>query len=94
MINSLCTLSVPVTAAATGTYTNTIPMGALTTFEGSTNPGTRPPPILVVVNVPTIAKAFGTSPIASGGSTTLTFTLTNSNVSPRPAARSPTTWST
>ena len=80
-INSLCTLSVPVTAAATGTYTNTIPMGALTTFEGSTNPDPATAD-LVVVNVPTIAKAFGTSPIASGGSTTLTFTLTNSNVSP------------
>ncbi len=76
--NSICTMSVPVTAAATGTYTNTITAGAITTLEGSTNPDPATAN-LVVVNVPTIAKAFGTSPIASGGSTTLTFTLTNSN---------------
>lgn len=76
--NSICTMSVPVTAAATGTYINTIAASAITTFEGSTNPDPATAN-LVVVNVPTIAKAFGTSPIASGGSTTLTFTLTNSN---------------
>jgi uncharacterized repeat protein (TIGR01451 family) len=78
--NSFCTMSVPVTATAIGSYINTIPVGAVTTTEGSTNPDPATA-TLVVVNTPGITKAFGASTIAVGGSTTLTFTLSNSNAS-------------
>ena len=76
--NSFCTMSVPVTATAIGSYVNTILANTVTTTEGSTNPDPATATLLVV-NTPSITKAFGTSPIAVGDSTTLTFTLTNSN---------------
>ncbi|MCX7256077.1 MAG: hypothetical protein NTZ64_04895 [Polaromonas sp.] len=76
--NSFCAISVPVTAAAVSSYVNTIAVGQVTTTEGSTNPDPATATLLVV-NTPGIAKAFGTSPIAVGGSTTLTFTLSNTN---------------
>lgn len=76
--NSFCTMSVPVTAAAVGSYVNTIAVGQVTTTEGSTNPDPATATLLVV-KTPGIAKAFGTSPIAVGDSTTLTFTLSNTN---------------
>lgn len=75
--SSSCDVTVPVTAAA-GAYTNTIPAGAARTVEGSTNPdpatGT-----LVVVEPPTIAKAFSPTSIAAGATSTVTFTLRNPN---------------
>ena len=77
--NSFCTMSVPVTVAAVGSYTNTIAVGQVTTTEGSTNPDPASA-TLVAVNTPGITKAFGAASIAVGGSTTLTFTLSNTNV--------------
>jgi len=78
--NSVCTMSVPVTASTTGSYLNTIPANAVTTLEGSTNPDPATATLLVI-NAPTINKAFGAAVIASGTNTTLTFTLSNANAS-------------
>jgi uncharacterized repeat protein (TIGR01451 family) len=72
-----CTIVVNVSAPSSGTYTNTIPAGAATTATSIS-----PAPATASINVyaaPTIAKAFAPSPIAPGGTSTLTFTLTNPN---------------
>lgn len=73
-----CDVSVPVTGAVSGLYTNTIPVGAIATLEGGTNslPAVAD---LRLVEPPTISKAFAPATIAVGGSSTITFTLTNAN---------------
>jgi uncharacterized repeat protein (TIGR01451 family) len=73
-----CTLTVNVTSAANGTYTNTIAAGALTTNESSAN-ASPASATLTVANPPTISKAFSPNSILSGGTSTLTITLTNPN---------------
>ncbi len=78
-----CTITVPVTSAAAGCYTNTIAAGALITTVGSnaaptsaalctTLPGTAP----------TIAKSFSAASIVLGTNATLTLNLGNSNATP------------
>ncbi len=75
---SACNVTVPVTAAATGAYTNIIPANALDTLEGSTNPDPATA-ILTVVAKPTITKVFSPSSIPAGSTSTITFTLANPN---------------
>jgi uncharacterized repeat protein (TIGR01451 family) len=75
--NSSCNIVVNVTAAAVGSYTNSIGAGALTTSNGSNAVGDSA--TLVVPARPTINKAFSPASITVGGSTTLTFTLGNIN---------------
>ncbi len=70
-----CTIVVSVTATAVGTYTNTIAAAALSTNVGS-NPNTATA-IVDVTAVPIITKSFAPASIASGGTSTLTITLTN-----------------
>ena len=73
-----CTFQVDVTGTLGGTYTNTIAAGALQTSNG--NNAAAANANLVINNVaPAITKAFGAAAIASGGSTSLTLTLTNPN---------------
>jgi uncharacterized repeat protein (TIGR01451 family) len=79
-----CTLAVDViarnpTAAANGNQTNSVPANALTTAEGATSPA-----FTATVNVQTgalVTKTFAPNPIAPGGATpsTMTITLTNYN---------------
>ncbi len=72
-INSSCTFSVSVTGTAAGTLSNT------TGTVSSTQSGAGAPSNvanLTVVAPPTISKAFAGS-VAVGGTTTLTFTITN-----------------
>lgn len=75
---SVCTLTVVVTSASSGTYSNVIAAGAITTVEGSTNPDPATA-TLAVITLPTIAKAFNPASIAAAQGSTLTFTLTNPN---------------
>lgn len=77
---SSCTLVIPVTSTTAGSYLNTIPAGTLTNNEGATNnePATD---TLLVIAPPSISKSFLPNPIAAGGTSTLTFTITNSNAS-------------
>lgn len=73
--NSSCTVTVNVTSALGGVYTNST--GTVTTTNA--NNGTAASATLTVTGPPTVSKAFATSPIPSGGSSVLTITLTNPN---------------
>ncbi|NOT15614.1 MAG: hypothetical protein HOP21_08605 [Methylotenera sp.] len=78
--SSSCIITVPVTVATKGAYTNTIAAGALSTVQGSTNPDATNATLTVLAR-PTIAKAFSLTSMGIDGSTTVTFTLTNPNAS-------------
>jgi uncharacterized repeat protein (TIGR01451 family) len=69
-----CTLSVNVRSATSGTYTNTIPAGALSSSIGTNAVGTSD-----TLNVarPNISKAFSASTVPLNGTATLTITLSN-----------------
>ncbi|HEY9420556.1 MAG TPA: IPTL-CTERM sorting domain-containing protein [Thermoanaerobaculia bacterium] len=70
-----CTVTVDVTATTAGAKVNTT--GNVTSTNGGTgNTGTD---TLTVVSPPSIAKSFSPNPIAVGGVSTLTFTITNPN---------------
>ncbi|MDX9733828.1 MAG: hypothetical protein RBU36_06860, partial [Thermoanaerobaculia bacterium] len=73
-----CTVTVPVTVGATGTYVNTIAANTLVTLEGSTNPDPAVDTLRAVAK-PTIMKAFSPASIPAGGTSTITFTLSNPN---------------
>ena len=70
-----CTIIVNVTATTVGVYTNTIAAGALVTSAGTNAAGASAD--VTVVTVPTITKSFSPAIIASGGTSTLTITLSN-----------------
>jgi uncharacterized repeat protein (TIGR01451 family) len=73
--NSQCQFSVTVTGAVSGQYTNTT--GNVTSANGST--GNTATANLTVATPPTITKAFGAATIPLNGTTSLTFTIQNSN---------------
>ena len=79
--NGGCTLSVDVTAAAAGSYVNTIPAGALMTSGGNNVvPDSATLTVFVAGAVPpTLAKAFSPASISTGGVSTLTITLNNAS---------------
>jgi uncharacterized repeat protein (TIGR01451 family) len=72
-VDSSCTVSVDVTGITAGVLTNT--SGAVRSENGGI--GNTATAALVVVGPPSIAKAFSPSPMSVGGTSTLTFTLTN-----------------
>jgi uncharacterized repeat protein (TIGR01451 family) len=75
-----CTITVVVTAATPGSYANS--SGGATTAQTGTGPGAVSNTATLVVLTPaSITKAFSQSPILPGGTTTLTFTITNPNAS-------------
>jgi hypothetical protein len=78
--NGSCTVTVDVTAAAGGSYINTLPAGALQTSNGN-NPAPAIATLTVVALVPppTLGKAFSPATINAGGVSTLTITLSNPN---------------
>lgn len=73
--NSSCTVTVNVTAAVGGTYTNQT--GTITT--ANTSDGVSASGVLTVISPPSVAKAFSPVGIIAGASSTLTITLTNPN---------------
>ncbi len=75
--NGTCTVTVYVTSTIASTYNNT--SGAVYSIEGGTG-GTASASLTVLIP-PTISKAFAVSNIASGGNTSLTVTIGNSNAS-------------
>lgn len=75
-----CTIAVNVTSALAGTYTNSIATGQLQTGFGVNLVGTSAP-LQVNLAPPTLVKTFSPSNITTGGSSTLTITLGNSNAS-------------
>ncbi|NND74623.1 MAG: DUF11 domain-containing protein [Ilumatobacter sp.] len=73
-----CTITVAVTAADGGTYVNTT--GTVSgTVGGSPITGNQATETLYVVAGPVTTKTFLDNPAAAGGSTTLEFTITNSD---------------
>ncbi|WP_460596085.1 DUF7933 domain-containing protein [Geomonas sp. Red276] len=76
--NASCTITVNTTITSSNTYTNTIAAGAVTT----TNAGSNAVAASATLNgpqPPTIAKVFGTSSMATGGTTSMTLTIGNTN---------------
>ncbi len=76
-VDSSCTVIVSVTAAAGGTYLNT--SDAVTSTNGGT--GNTASDTLNVIAPPSISKTFSPDTINAGGTSTLTFTVTNPNAS-------------
>lgn len=72
-----CILTVDVTATTVGAYTNTLPIGSVTSDNAGAGPVAAVSSSATAYLPPTLSKAFGTATLASGGSTTLTLTLTN-----------------
>ena len=75
-----CTVTIPVTAASaspSGGYTNATSTG-VSSAEAATGAVSNTAALLVAA-APTISEAFSTSPISQGGTSTLTFTLSNSS---------------
>jgi uncharacterized protein YhjY with autotransporter beta-barrel domain len=72
-----CTITVSVTSAASGTYTDTIAAGALATNFGATAAATSAQ--LTVGNLPTLSAAFNPTTIAPNATSILTLTLGNPN---------------
>ncbi len=78
LANASCTITLNVTSAVAGIYTNTIPANALTDAQASTNAT----PVSALINVGnasgvTLAKAFLPNVIAPGATSVLTITLAN-----------------
>ncbi len=77
---SECVVRVNVVVPLPGAYVNTIPGGTVVANEGAvTNPQPGPSATLHVLQAPTLAKAFATSPVAPGTPSRLTITITNPN---------------
>ncbi|MGH9830202.1 MAG: hypothetical protein ACREDR_43890, partial [Blastocatellia bacterium] len=75
--NATCIVTVDVTATSPGVKNNT--SGHVTSFEGGT--GNTASASMTVLSPPSISKMFGAPNIPPGGTTTLTFTITNPNPS-------------
>lgn len=72
-----CTIAVDVTSTVAGSYTNTVPAGALqTVFGNSTTPASD---TLLVGLLPGVSKAFAPTALGVGMTSTLTLTLANTN---------------
>ncbi len=78
--NASCLVNVNVLSNFSGTYTNTIPAGGVTTSEGVTND--EPTRARVIVSVPPgVAKQFAPAVIPPGGTSRLTIFIANENAS-------------
>jgi len=78
--NGSCTVTVDVTAADGGTYTNSIGVGALETSNGSnSSPAVATLTVTAPAPTPTISKAFNPALINAGGVSALTITLSNTS---------------
>ena len=75
---SSCTITVTVTGATAGIKNNTTT--TVSSTQGGTGSVSNTATITVAPTVPTIAKAFSPASIAVGDVSTMSFTLTNSNM--------------
>jgi len=74
-----CSISVNVTSFQQGNLTNTLPIGAISSTQGATNPSAASATLTVLAGSG-IGKSFSPVAIAPGGVSTLTITIYNSNV--------------
>ncbi|HEY2393857.1 MAG TPA: hypothetical protein VGK22_21970 [Candidatus Angelobacter sp.] len=72
-----CSITVKVSSATDNVYNNTVTINSTTAGTGALSTSSAS---LTVINPPSIAKAFGAATIPLNGTTSLTFTITNSNV--------------
>src|SRR5215213_1631080 len=79
-VSTSCTINVAVTTTASGIYDNV--SGFVSSTEGGTNTGTTgiASASLTVLKPPSLSKLFAPNPILAGGTSTLTFTITNPNL--------------
>ncbi len=80
--SSGCTVTIPLTSTANSNasgYANSA--SGVSSAQAATGAGSNVTN-LIVVTAPAIAKAFSTSPIAQGGASTVTFTLSNTSAVP------------
>ncbi|MBE7536022.1 MAG: sortase [Anaerolineales bacterium] len=79
--NSTCTLTVRVVMSVNANRTNTIPAGAVTTFNGVTNPD---PTAASLTNLPgvSVTKGFNPSSVSINQPSTLTITIKNTSTIP------------
>jgi uncharacterized repeat protein (TIGR01451 family) len=73
----LCTITVKVSSATDNIYNNTVTINSTAAGTGALSTSSAS---LTVINPPTIAKAFGAATIPLNGTTSLTFTLSSTNV--------------
>jgi uncharacterized repeat protein (TIGR01451 family) len=76
-----CTITVDVTSATAGTYTNTITAGALQTDLGNNAAAASDSLTVNSTLPPTVTKSFSPSVINSGGTSQLTIAFGNTNAS-------------
>src|SRR5262249_53472465 len=72
-----CTFSITVTGVTAGTKTNST--SPVASSNGGTGNSATATLVVGAVTAPTIAKAFGATSIPAGGTTSLSFTVTNPN---------------
>jgi uncharacterized repeat protein (TIGR01451 family) len=73
--NGACTVTADVTVAAAGSYTNTVPAGAVSSANASvSSAGSQS---ITVTPAPSVSKSFTPGTVAPGTSSTLTITLSN-----------------
>ena len=82
--NATCTITLSVTGTLVGTYTNTIPAGAVTTAQGTTNPAPAQAVLNISAPVISIAKSFSPVAILASGTSTLTVTVNNTSLAAIP----------
>ncbi|MCE1225101.1 MAG: hypothetical protein LWW87_01305 [Geobacteraceae bacterium] len=75
-----CTVTVDLLSNISGSYTNSIASGGVTTFEGISNEEPTSAQI-IVSNPPTVSKQFSPAVIPPNGTSTLTIVFGNSNAS-------------
>ena len=76
-----CTLTVNVLSNVSGTYTNRVATGAISTLEGVRNENATSAQ-LVISTPPTVSAQFTPSVVAPGATSTLTIYLANANTAP------------
>ncbi len=75
--NGSCEITVNVKAAVAGDYTNTIPVGSLSTTNGGANTVAASALLNVRLAAPTVAKSFSPTTIVANTPSTMTLTITN-----------------
>ncbi len=77
LANASCTISVTVTSASAGTYTDTIAANAFTSAQGATNILTSSSPLVVAASPVVLTKSFTPASIQPTTTATLSITLAN-----------------
>ncbi len=82
-VNGSCTVTLSVSSAAVGTYTNMVAANALMTGPAGGNAATSSSTLTIIApHPPAVAEAFSPSSVGQNAGSTLTITLSNSNAFP------------